>query len=109
MNKPYHNKGFGMAFFIVFLLLVPLPILGLWAVDGQDWVDRFTTKYFSPWQSEFWEQPSMKESVNQITTVNSGGTFAMKKNDDEGVALLLTILMLITITLGLNALVWSIF
>jgi hypothetical protein len=33
----------------------------------------------------------------------------MKKNDDEGVALLLTILMLITITLGLNALVWSIF
>jgi len=55
MNKPYHNKGFGMAFFVVFLLLVPLPILGLWAVDGQDWVDRFTTKYFSPWQSECWE------------------------------------------------------
>ena len=35
-NKPYHNKGFGMAFFVVFLLLIPLPILGLWAVDGQD-------------------------------------------------------------------------
>ena len=51
----------------------------------------------------------MKESVNQITTVNFGGTFAMKKNDDEGVALLLTILMLVTFTLGLNALVWSIF
>ena len=55
MRNPYHNKGFGMAFFVVFLLLVPLPILGLWAVDGQDWVDRFTTKYFSPWQSECWE------------------------------------------------------
>ena len=53
--KAYHNKGFGMAFFVVFLLLIPLPILGLWAVDGQDWVDRFTTKYFSPWQSECWE------------------------------------------------------
>jgi hypothetical protein len=53
--KAYHNKGFGMAFFVVFLLLVPLPILSLWAVDGQDWVDRFTTKYFSPWQSECWE------------------------------------------------------
>ena len=53
--KAYHNKGFGMAFFVVFLLLVPLPILGLWAVDGQEWVDRFTTKYFSPWQSECWE------------------------------------------------------
>ena len=51
----------------------------------------------------------MNEYVKQITTVNFGETFAMKKNDDEGVALLLTILMLITITLGLNALVWSIF
>ena len=55
------------------------------------------------------KMPSMNEYVNLITTVNFGGTFAMKKNDDEGVALLLTILMLITITLGLNALVWSIF
>jgi len=53
--KAYHNKGFGMAFFVVFLLLIPLPILGLWAVDGQDWVDRFTNKYFSPFQSECWE------------------------------------------------------
>tara|TARA_R100000697_G_scaffold59464_1_gene72440 strand:- start:2237 stop:2473 length:237 start_codon:yes stop_codon:yes gene_type:complete len=53
---------------------------------------------------------SMNESASQITTVNFGETFAMKNNnDDEGVALLLTILMLITITLGLNALVWSIF
>ena len=51
--KPYHNKGFGMAFFVVFLLLIPLPILGLWAVDGQDWVDRFTNKYFP--KAECWE------------------------------------------------------
>jgi hypothetical protein len=55
MNKPYHNKGFGTAFFYVFLLLIPLPIFALWIVDGQDWVDRFATKYFSPWQSECWE------------------------------------------------------
>ena len=56
------------------------------------------------------KRPSMREYANQITTVNFGETFAMKNNnDDEGVALLLTILMLITITLGLNALVWSIF
>ena len=51
--KAYHNKGFGMAFFVVFLLLIPLPILGLWAVDGQDWVDRFTNKYFP--KAECWE------------------------------------------------------
>ena len=55
------------------------------------------------------KQPSMKECASQITTVNFGGTFAMKKNnnnnDDEGIALLFTIFLLITMTMGLNALV----
>ena len=54
-------------------------------------------------------QPSMREYASQITTVNFGGTFAMKKNnnnnDDEGIALLFTIFLLITMTMGLNALV----
>ena len=54
-------------------------------------------------------QPSMRECASQITTVNFGGTFAMKKNnnnnDDEGIALLFTIFLLITMTMGLNALV----
>ena len=97
--KPYHNEGFGKAFFVVFLLLVPLPILGLWAVDGQDWVDRFTTKYFSPWQSECWETAKHERVCKGITTVNFGGTFAMM---NEGQTLLLTIAMLIGITLILN-------
>ena len=55
------------------------------------------------------KQPSMNECGNQITTVNFGGTFAMKKNnnnnDDEGIALLFTIFLLITMTMGLNAVV----
>ena len=50
-----------------------------------------------------------RECASQITTVNFGGTFAMKKNnnnnDDEGIALLFTIFLLITMTMGLNALV----
>ena len=54
-------------------------------------------------------QPSMKEYASQITTVNFGGTFAMKKNnnnnDDEGIALLFIIFLLITMTMGLNAFV----
>ena len=51
-------------------------------------------------------QPSMREYASQITTVNFGGTFAMKNNnDDEGVALLLTLLLAITLTMGLNAFV----
>ena len=54
------------------------------------------------------KQPSMKEYAKEITTVNFGGTFAMKKNDNdnkdptEGQALLLTMAMLIGITLILN-------
>ena len=50
----------------------------------------------------------MRECASQITTVNFGGTFAMKNNnnnDDEGIALLFTIFLLITMTMGLNALV----
>ena len=52
---------------------------------------------------------NMRECASQITTVNFGGTFAMKKNnnnnDDEGVALLFIIFLLITMTMGLNAFV----
>jgi len=54
------------------------------------------------------KMPSMNVYVKAITTVNFGGTFAMKKNDNdnkdptEGQALLLTMAMLIGITLILN-------
>ena len=52
------------------------------------------------------KHPSMKEYASQIITVNFGGTFAMKNNnDDEGIALLLTIALAITLTMGLNAVV----
>ena len=52
------------------------------------------------------KQPSMKEYASQITTVNFGGTFAMKNNnDDEGLALLFAIALMITMTIGLNAFV----
>ena len=54
------------------------------------------------------KQPSMNEYARVIITVNFGGTFVMKKNDNdnkdptEGQALLLTMAMLIGITLILN-------
>ena len=55
------------------------------------------------------KMPSTKEYASQIITVNFGGTFAMKNtNDDEGVALLLTVLLVITGTVFLNAVVWTI-
>ena len=52
------------------------------------------------------KMPSTRECASQITTVNFGGTFAMKNNnDDEGLALLLTIALAITLTMGLNVFV----
>ena len=52
------------------------------------------------------KHPNMNECASQIITVNFGGTFAMKNNnDDEGIALLLTIALAITLTMGLNAVV----
>jgi hypothetical protein len=52
--------------------------------------------------------PSTREYASQITTVNFGGTFAMKNdnnNNDEGLALLFILFFLITMTMGLNAFV----
>ena len=52
------------------------------------------------------KHPNMREYANQITTVNFGGTFAMKNNNDnEGLALMLAIALMITLTMGLNAFV----
>tara|TARA_R100001440_G_scaffold2804_1_gene7651 strand:+ start:383 stop:595 length:213 start_codon:yes stop_codon:yes gene_type:complete len=52
------------------------------------------------------KMPSTRGCARVITTVSFGGIFAMKNNnDDEGVALLLTLLLAITLTMGLNAVV----
>ena len=52
------------------------------------------------------KHPSTREYASQITTVNFGGTFAMKNdNDNEGIALLFAIALMITLTMGLNAFV----
>jgi hypothetical protein len=45
------------------------------------------------------KMPSTREYASQITTVNFGGTFAMKNdnnNNDEGLALLFILFFLIT-------------
>ena len=40
--KPYHNEGFGIAFFWIFALVFILPIIGTLAID--DTWERFTKK-----------------------------------------------------------------
>ena len=49
--------------------------------------------------------PSTREYVNQITTVNSGGTFAMM---NEGQALIMLMVIAVTFTLLLNSIVQGI-
>ena len=77
-------------------------------MDRIGWID-LQLNTFRLGNQNVGRQPSMKEYASQITTVNFGGTFAMKKNnnnnDDEGIALLFTIFLLITMTMGLNAVV----
>ena len=69
------------------------------------WIDS-QRNTFRPGSRNVGKHPNMNECASQITTVNFGGTFAMKNNnDDEGIALLLTIFLLITFTMGLNAFV----
>ena len=50
------------------------------------------------------KQPSMNESVKEITTVNFGETFVM----NEGQALIMIMVMAVTFTLALNIVVQGI-
>ena len=50
------------------------------------------------------KQPSMNESVKEITTVNFGETFVM----NEGQALIMIMVMAVTYTLALNIVVQGI-
>ena len=51
-------------------------------------------------------QQSMREYVNDLTTVNFGGTFVMKNDNNnnftEGQVLIMTMVMLVGITIILN-------
>ena len=51
--KAYHNKGFFPAFTVIVLAFCTLPLILMMGMD--DTFERFTNKYFSPWQSECWE------------------------------------------------------
>ena len=53
------------------------------------------------------KQQSMREYVNDLTTVNFGGTFVMKNDNNnnnftEGQVLIMTMVMLVGITIILN-------
>ena len=72
------------------------------------WIDS-QQNTFRPGSRNVGKRPGMNGCASLIITVSFGGTFAMKKNnnnnDDEGIALLFAIALMITLTMGLNALV----
>ena len=52
-NKPYHNKGFGISFFWIVVVLFIFPIVAMMTLD--DTWDRFLKKYGDPIRTECWE------------------------------------------------------
>ena len=76
-------------------------------MDRMGWID-LQLNTFPLGSPNVGKHLNMRECASRITTVNFGGTFAMKNNnnnDDEGIALLFIIFLLITMTMGLNAFV----
>ena len=69
------------------------------------WIDS-QRNTFRPGSRNVGKHPNMNECASQIITVSFGGIFAMKNdNDNEGIALLFAIALMITLTMGLNAFV----
>ena len=69
------------------------------------WIDS-QQNTFRPGSRNVGKRPGMNGCASLIITVSFGGTFAMKNdNNNEGIALLFAIALMITLTMGLNAFV----
>ena len=74
--KPYHNEGFGIAFFWIFALVFILPIIGTLAID--DTWERFTKKYGDPIRTECWENSKHERTCNENNTCKFGRNFCIE-------------------------------
>ena len=52
-NQPYHNEGFGLAFFWIIVVVFLFPLVAMMTVD--DTWSRFLQKYGDPNKTECWE------------------------------------------------------
>ncbi len=76
-NEPYHNKGFGIAFFWIFTLVFILPIVGILSID--DTWERFVKKYTDPIRSECWENSKHERTCKGENTCKFGRNFCIKE------------------------------
>ena len=74
--KPYHNEGFGIAFFWIFALFFILPVIGVLSID--DTWSRFAKKYGDPIRSECWENSKHERTCNENNTCKFGRNFCIE-------------------------------
>ena len=76
-NKPYHNKGFGLAFFWIIVLTFGIPLGSMMFID-----DTFATmikKYGDPIRSECWENSKHERTCRGDNTCKFGRNFCIEE------------------------------
>ena len=73
--KPYHNKGFGLAFLTIILFTMVLPIAAMMTID--DTWDRLLKKYGDPWKSDCWENSKHERVCKSDNTCKFGRNFCI--------------------------------
>ena len=64
-NQPYHNKGFGISFMWIILVVFIFPLVAMMSID--DTWSRFLKKYGDPITTNCWEN-SKHEKVCSVPT-----------------------------------------
>ena len=62
-NQPYHNEGFGLAFFWIIVVVFLFPLVAMMTVD--DTWSRFLQKYGDPIKTECWENSKHERVCRQ--------------------------------------------
>ena len=75
-NKPYHNKGFGLAFFWIIVLTFGIPLGSMMFID--DTFARMIKKYGDPIRTECWENSKHERTCNQNNSCKFGRNFCIE-------------------------------
>ena len=74
-DKPYHNKGFGVAFFWIIVLTFAIPLGTMMFID--DTFARMVKKYGDPIRSECWENSKHERTCRGENTCKFGRNFCI--------------------------------
>ena len=75
--QPYHNKGFGLAFTVIVLGFIVLPVAAMMTMD--DTWDRFLKKYGDPIRSDCWENSKHEKVCRGDNTCKFGRNFCIEE------------------------------